>query len=232
MPERSQRALLFDFGGTLDADGLRWSVRFHAAYASLGGVLGTEAFEVIFRASDRALLDVPGITTLGLRAMIVAQSALLRRMVPDGDTVDFDAVADRVYRDAVKMADRNRPILDGLASTDEFRLGVVSNFTGNLEHCLAELDLLRFFDVVTDSAVFGAAKPDLAPFRATLSALGVEPANAWMIGDNFDADIRPARRLSMRGCWLTTPDREAPADCAPDARIAHLSELPAVVCTG
>lgn len=231
MVERSQRALLFDFGGTLDADGLRWSVRFHAAYAGLGGVLGAEPFEDLFRASDRALLDVPGITTLGLRAMIHAQAALLRAMLPDGETVDLARVAEQVYGDAVRTADRNRPILDRLAGGG-FRLGIVSNFTGNLEHCLAELDLLRFFDVVTDSGVFGASKPDPAPFQATLAALGVEPADAWMIGDNFEADIRPARRLAMRGCWLTTPDRVAPADCPPDARIAHLSELPAVVCTG
>lgn len=47
--------VLFDFGGTLDADGARWSVRFHSAYRAAGGVEPFAAFEAAFRASDRAL---------------------------------------------------------------------------------------------------------------------------------------------------------------------------------
>ena len=58
------RALLFDFGGTLDADGLRWSVRFHAAYVAGAGRVGADEFEPIFRASDQALAAWPGIEGL------------------------------------------------------------------------------------------------------------------------------------------------------------------------
>jgi len=44
--------VLFDFGGTLDADGDRWAVRFHSAYAAAGGRLTFAAFEPLFRKSD------------------------------------------------------------------------------------------------------------------------------------------------------------------------------------
>src|SRR6185437_14152952 len=67
------RFLLFDFGGTLDADGVRWCERFHDAYRRAGGALDLAAFEPVFRASDRRLAGVPGIRTAGLRAMIEAQ---------------------------------------------------------------------------------------------------------------------------------------------------------------
>ena len=38
--------VLFDFGGTLDADGSRWSVRFHSAYRAAGGKQTFAAFDV------------------------------------------------------------------------------------------------------------------------------------------------------------------------------------------
>jgi putative hydrolase of the HAD superfamily len=223
------RALLFDFGGTLDADGLRWSVRFHAAYAAGAGRVGAADFEDIFRASDRALNAWPGIERLGFRAMLDAQTTVLAPMLVDGDAIDWDAVATHVHADAVRVADRNRPMLRALAR--EFRLGVVSNFTGNLVYCLAELDLLDSFEHVTDSAVLGISKPDPTVFLITLDRLMVDASRAWIIGDNFEADIRPARPLGMRSCWLTPPERQAPADGAFDARIATLTDLPGVLRT-
>ena len=223
------RAVLFDFGGTLDADGLRWSARFHAAYRELGGSMSFGNFEAVFRASDRALETLPDIRRLGFRAMIDAQAQLLQEMVPDGATIDFTEVADRFHRDAVRTTERNARLLTSLAR--QYRLGIVSNFTGNLSRCLAELGLTNYFQTVSDSGVLGTAKPDPEIFNTTLAALDVEAHEAWIVGDNFDADIRPARTLGLSTCWLTGPERETPSDCAPTARIASLTELPEVVCT-
>ncbi len=221
--------MLFDFGGTLDADGLRWSTRFHAAYRAAGGALGFDDFDGIFRASDRALEQVPTIRVLGFRAMIETQAEILRATVPDAGHVDFAEVADRFHGDAVRTVGRNRAVLGALA--DRFVLGVISNFTGNLSLCLDELGLASYFDTVTDSAVIGIAKPDPMVFHATLAALDVEPPEAWIVGDNVEADIRPARSLGLSTCWLSARDCVAPADCAPTARISALTELPEVVCT-
>jgi FMN phosphatase YigB (HAD superfamily) len=223
------RAVLFDFGGTLDADGLRWSTRFYAAYRDLGGCLPFGNFETVFRASDRALEKLPDIRRLGFRAMIDAQAQLLQEMVPDGATIDFTEVADRFHRDAVNTTARNARVLSSLAG--RYRLGIVSNFTGNLSRCLAELGLTTYFQAVSDSGVLGTAKPDPEIFHTTLAALDVEPREAWIVGDNLDADIRPALTLGLSTCWLTEPERETPGDCAPTARIASLTELPEVVCT-
>jgi putative hydrolase of the HAD superfamily len=221
--------VLFDFGGTLDADGLRWSARFHAAYRELGGSMSFGNFEAVFRASDRALETLPDIRRLGFRAMIDAQAQLLQEMVPDGVTIDFTEVADRFHRDAVRTTERNARLLTSLAR--QYRLGIVSNFTGNLSRCLAELGLTNYFHTVSDSGVLGTAKPDPEIFNTTLAALDVEAHEAWIVGDNFDADIRPARTLGLSTCWLTGPERETPNDCAPTARIASLTELPEVMCT-
>lgn len=223
------RAILFDFGGTLDADGLRWSASFHSAYRGLGGGLPFGNFDSVFRASDRALEKLPEIRHLGFRAMIETQAQLLQEMVPDGATVDFTAVADRFHRDAVRTTERNVRVLSSLAA--HYRLGIVSNFTGNLSRCLAELGLTSYFQTVSDSGVLGTSKPHPEIFETTLAALEVEPREAWIVGDNFDADIRPARTLGLSTCWLTEMDRETPDDCAPTARITSLTELPEVLCT-
>lgn len=220
-------AVLFDFGGTLDADGVRWSIRFHAAYASGGGRLGIEAFDPLFSLSDRRLETHTGIRALGLRGMIEAQVAILCTLLPDGSEMDLHGITDRVHSGTLAVIARNRPILAALRT--RYRLGVVSNFTGNLVPCLEEVAMADLFDVVTDSGVLGATKPDLLPFTTTLDALGVPPTRAWMVGDNFQADIRPAQRLGMRTVWLAPADRALPAGDPPTARIASLADLPAAL---
>jgi len=123
---------------------------------------------------------------------------------------------------------RNRPILERLAR--RYRLGVVSNFTGNLRPCLEELGLARFFAVLSDSAVLGWSKPDPRIFAHTLATLQALPQRAWMVGDNFEADIRGAAGLGLRTCWLAPADRAPPEDeLVPTARISRLPDVERVL---
>jgi putative hydrolase of the HAD superfamily len=219
----SRPAVLFDFGGTLDADGLHWAARFYAAYRTAGGSTEFAAFETLFKVSDRALERLPQIRTLGFQAMIETQARLVCDLLPDGSTVDPGRLAARFHADAVATVQRNRPLLERLGQI--YHLGVVSNFTGNLERCLAELELSSSFAVVADSAVVGVAKPDRRIFAETLARLGTPAAQAWMVGDNFEMDIRPAAALGMRTCWVAPAERRVPAGLAPSGRVAHLLEL-------
>lgn len=216
--------LLFDFGGTLDADGDRWAVRFHHAYAQAGGHLGFAAFEPLFRETDRRLEADPAVRGMGFRAMVGAQTELLRELMPDTRAVAWDAAAERFRQESVAAVTQNRDILERLAL--DYRLGVVSNFTGNLDRCLAELGLAPLFAVIADSMVVGCSKPDPRLFLHALAALGAKPAAAWMVGDNFEADIRPAAALGLATCWLTSPARDAPTAGVATHRIARLADLP------
>ncbi len=225
-----ESVVLFDFGGTLDADGLRWSVRFHARYRAAGGTLDLATFEPLFQRSDEMLAALPGIRSLEYRATVDAQARLLGRLLPDARAVSLGALAEAFYREARATIERNRPLLERLAA--RHRLGLISNFTGNLAPCLEELDLVRFFDVVLDSALEGIEKPEAGLFTRALGALGVLPADAWMVGDNFEADIRPALGLGMRACWLTPAHLAAPPGGDASARIACLLDLVRVLETG
>ncbi len=220
------QAVLFDFGGTLDADGVRWAVRFHEAYLAEGGRLGLEGFESIFKESDRALEAAHSTRQMGFQVMVETQTGLVVQGCPDGDRVDARRIAARFCTGAIETVDRNRPVLERLSQ--RCRLGVVSNFTGNLDRCLTELGLSDLFGVVADSTVIGVAKPDPRIFTQALTALGATAGDSWMVGDNFETDIRPARALGLHTCWLTTADRSPPAETSPTARIARLTDLEAV----
>jgi HAD superfamily hydrolase (TIGR01549 family) len=204
-----------------------WSPRFHAAYCAVGGGLDVAAFDSFFKASDEALARLPGIRALGFRAAIEAQARLVVGLVPDH--VDSDALAHRLHADALKTVARNIPVLERL--NRRFRLGVVSNFTGNLRPCLEELGLARFFAVLSDSALLGWSKPDSRIFAHTLAALRTSPQRAWMVGDNFEADIRGAAGLGIHTCWLAPSDRTAPpgTELVPTARINRLPDLERVL---
>ena len=221
--------VLFDFGGTLDADGIHWAPRFYAAYRTVGGSEPYDAFERIFKASDRTLEGFPRVRQLGFRGLIDEQARLLADTLPDGGALDAPRMATLFHAEALATVARNRPILQHLASL--YTLGVVSNFTGNLEPCLAELGLRARFRAVVDSTVVGFSKPDARIFGVALEQLGATAGQAWMVGDNFETDVRPAAALGMRTCWLTPGDRTAPAGPAPTARIASLCDLEDALCT-
>jgi putative hydrolase of the HAD superfamily len=203
---------------------VHWSPRFHAAYRAAGGALGYAAFEPLYKRADETLARTPDIGRFGFRRMIETQTRLLLELVPDRAAVDAGRMTEQFHAEARAIATRNQALLERLAR--RYRLGIVSNFTGNLTHCLDELGLARLFTAVSDSAVVGAAKPDPRIFRETLSALGGAPAErAWMVGDNFEADIGGAAGLGIRTCWLAPPDREQPPGPDPTARIARLPEI-------
>jgi HAD superfamily hydrolase (TIGR01549 family) len=221
----SPNVLLFDFGGTLDADGLPWARRFHTAYVDAGGTLDFAAFEPMYQSSDVALAALPEIRRLGFRATIEAQVRCLLPLLPDQARLARQAerLVAAVHQPAVRIVARNRPILERLQQ--DYRLGIISNFTGNLEPCLDELGLSPLFAVASDSTILGIEKPDPRIFHATLDALSASPGEAWMVGDNFEADIRPALRLGLRACWMAPPERRAAADAPLHARIATLPEF-------
>lgn len=231
--------VLFDFGGTLDADGARWSVRFHAAYAAAGGREPFSVFEEAFGASDRALIRVAGIGSLGFRAMVDLQAALVLARLPDGPTLSRERIVEDFHTRSLAVIRRNQGLLARLQRS--YRLAVVSNFSGNLGPCLEELDLMQYFSAVADSARVGVTKPDPRLFRHALESLGrraegggrenVNGETVWMVGDNFEADIRPAASLGMQTAWLAPPVARSPDSHLPTVRLTTLTELAEVLGT-
>ncbi len=103
-----------------------------------------------------------------------------------------------------------------------YRLASITN--GNVE--VTRLPLGRHFPVAVAAGELLAPKPDPRPFLLAMSRLGVHPARALHVGDSWEEDALPARRLGMRAAWIGPDDRPMPQGIH---RLAHVRELPELI---
>jgi phosphoglycolate phosphatase len=83
---------------------------------------------------------------------------------------------------------------------DGAALAVVSNKPERfVRQVMAGLGLVDPFRVVVGGDTLGVAKPDPAPVRHAIAALGVPPARCILIGDG-PLDVRAARAAGVPGC--------------------------------
>src|SRR5262249_5312958 len=108
-----------------------------------------------------------------------------------------------------------------------YRIGIVSNFYGNLQAVLDETGLAPSIEVAVDSTRVGCKKPDPRIFRTALDALEASPEQAVFAGDSPTRDMHGARAMGMRHGWLRPAD--APGNGAPccpsDPVIRRLADL-------
>jgi len=218
------RAVLLDFGGTLDADGVTWKDRMRGLYAEAGLSVPAPAFDRAFYAADDALVGrVPA--SLGLAGTARRLTAGLHEalgLAPDARAED---IAQRFAREALARARSRARLLTRLAG--RYRLAIVSNFYGNLVAVCEEAGLRECMGAILDSETVGCAKPDPQIFRAALDALQVAPAEALFVGDSLPRDMRGARAVGMPHLWLA-PAGGAP--CCPDDRVVTtLDEIEALL---
>jgi len=235
-------ALLFDFGGTLDADGVAWKERFHAHYRAEGLDMPAETFAPIFYAADDRLVGElaleAGLSETAHRLAASIEGELACRGSGDAGAHHThhrgergQRVAARFLADASAALARNRGVLEALVR--RYRLGVVANFYGNLEAVCREAGLAPLFTAIADSRRIGAEKPDPAIFRAALAPLGATPEKTLLIGDSLPRDREGARRVGMGFVWIATPEVQAaerrragvPLAHAAIARLGELEEI-------
>jgi FMN phosphatase YigB (HAD superfamily) len=222
MNRPAPRAILFDFGGTLDSDGVPWKERFYPLYREAGIKWDLPRFERLFRESDDSLTEEK-LDEVGYEAMLLEQ---VSRVLRNGDRFDAPLarrISARFYSDSVRCLNRNRPLLQRLSK--RYQLGIVSNFYGNLRFLCEEIGYDKVFVAVIDSARLGIAKPSLGIFQAALDRLGCAPEQAIFVGDNPVRDMGAARSLAMPHVWLNTIHPERKPCCDGDPVIRSLTEL-------
>jgi HAD superfamily hydrolase (TIGR01549 family) len=228
--QASRRVLLFDFGGTLDADGIPWKERVFRLFRGEGLVTATDVFDPAFYAADDALIGaVP--PTLSFEATVneLCQGIARRLESPVTDGI-AGRLAARFLADSSAHLRANGPLLGRLA--ERYRLGVVSNFYGNLARVCEDTGIDRYFDVLVDSACVGHRKPEPAIFHHALDALGVAPEAALFVGDSLHRDMAGARRVGIPHIWLTPDASARPPDdvcCPGDRTVRSLQELEGLV---
>jgi HAD superfamily hydrolase (TIGR01549 family) len=114
------------------------------------------------------------------------------------------------------------PVLDELRAA-QLRIGLVSNGIRDLAQFVTHhrLDV----DAIVDSRTHGRVKPHPTIFQAALERLGVDAAEAAMVGDSLEEDIEGARALGMRAILIDRDERHAEVE----ERLTDLYGLPAAL---
>jgi putative hydrolase of the HAD superfamily len=118
-----------------------------------------------------------------------------------------------------------RTVLDSLRGRQ--RLGLLTNGAPQIQRGkIATLDLGRYFETVVVSAEVNSGKPEAWVFEVTLKRLGIQAADAVMVGDSLEKDIAGAAGVGLRSIWVNRRGETLSGQPRPDAVITNLAELP------
>ena len=108
------------------------------------------------------------------------------------------------------------------------KLALVTNGEAELQRAkISRFDLARRFDHVQIEGEHGFGKPEERAYQHAMEALGVRPAETWMVGDNLEWEVVAPQRLGIFAVWHDHAGRGLPDNTTaqPDLIIRTLSEL-------
>ena len=113
-----------------------------------------------------------------------------------------------------------------------YRMGLISNAGDDqdVQQLARRFEIDQYFDFILTSAACSYRKPHPRIFEIALSNWYFLPAEAVMVGDNLDADVRGAQSVGLYAIWLSRRAGqriEEQLPIQPDASISTLWELPA-----
>jgi putative hydrolase of the HAD superfamily len=181
-----------------------------------------------FYTADQLCYNAPDVVSMGLRSLMKHHVRLQFAALNLKDLAKEEEIAERFCVQTECTLERNAQLLKRLKPV--YRLGVISNFYGNVATLCREAALADSLDLIIDSARVGVSKPDPEIFRIALSKLDLAPAQAIFIGDSYERDIAPARQLGMKTIWLKGPNPRIPGNAErADFEILSLMELGSIV---
>ncbi len=217
------RALLFDFGGTLDGNGIHWRDRTYRFIQQEYPEIDRKTFDQVDRVSVDRLIASGRAPKLTLRETMDAIATGTYDALGLGSDVK-DRYVDFFCEGAKEFLDRNRRWLATLR--ERYQLGVISNNFGNTQGWCDEYHLTPLFDVVIDSTVVGVSKPEAGIFHTALSGLSVSPEETIYVGDTYSQDMVGAKSMGMWTAWLVgEEEKECPDTSIVDVQLAEIQEL-------
>lgn len=202
------KGIIFDYGGTIDSHGYHWSEVIYDGYKAAGLDVAKDEFRQSYVFAERALAKkryiFPQHNFLDLMRIKIAVELedLVARKVIDPAVVEemTERIARYCYERARASVNDVRSVITDLAAV--YPLVLVSNFYGNVESVLRDMDIRQYFNGVIESAVVGVRKPDPRIFMLGVVALGLRPEEVLVVGDSFRKDIEPALSIGCRVAWL------------------------------
>ena len=241
---RDIRALIFDFGGTLDGNGIHWLERTYQFIHARHPEITREAFDVADKATitefflgdpshewsyqDGSMLPIGAVASehaarCALRETADAIAVGIYKRLGLSEQMK-DEYVDWFCAGAAEHLENNRRWLETLHGT--YKLAVISNNFGNTRGWCDEYGLTPLLETIIDSTVLGIAKPDARIFEAALSELDVAPAHAIYVGDSYAADMVGGKNAGLWTAWFVGNQvKTCPDPSMVDVQLSHLHEL-------
>ena len=232
------KALLFDYGGTLDTNGHHWFEVLWEAYLSEDIQASKEQLREAYIYGERTLEKKPLICSDHnfldiLRIKCHLQTDFMLRNGYLLSQTEAERLAEAVANSCYQTARRNTASTHKMlaAFKKKYKLALVSNFYGNLSTVLRDFGLYGYFDKIVESAHVSHRKPDPQIFRMAVDDLELECDECIVIGDSYTNDILPAQSIGCATIWLKGKgwnDKNQLDDNAVDNCIAvinHFNEL-------
>ena len=235
----SIKGIIFDYGGTIDTDGIHWGELIGEEYDKAGIGIGRELYREAYVHGERSLAKSPIIEPTDtfhtlLKKKITLQFEYLSQQ--DSQLMltqeQADKIADACYARVNEALALTRGIVQKLA--ERYPMVLVTNFYGNMPVVLEEFGLTKYFNSIIESSVVGLRKPDPSLFALGVKALGVETDEIVVIGDSYRKDIYPSSTLGCRTVWLKKicwEEEPIVEGYAPTATIESLAQLPDIINT-
>ena len=231
------KGVIFDYGGTIDTNGIHWGEVIAEQYRLAGIELERELYRNAYVHGERSLAKAPVISpqdtfhTL-LRKKISIQFEYLKEQTQSGQFTDENAekIADGCYSKVKETLETSRGIIASFAK--KFPMVLVTNFYGNMPVVLNEFGLEDFFKCIVESSVVGIRKPDPALFAMGVEALHIAAEEIVVIGDSYRKDIYPALTLGCKTVWLKNlcwEEEPIIEGYAPTAIINDIAQLPDII---
>jgi putative hydrolase of the HAD superfamily len=222
------QAILFDFGGTLDNDGVHWFVRMHTLLNQMGFTMDYAEFDKQADVAAHHLATLPDTARLTMEQMVAELLGCIQKQWQQSGLnhhADWNVstVAELFVQEAYGYLTRNRELLARLVQ--RFRLGCISNNWGNTAGWCAQFEFAPLFETIIDSTVVGVSKPKPKIFHAALEAMGLPADVCVYVGDHFDCDIVGAHQVGMKTVWVNDGSKVCPDPSIVDYEIRSLTEL-------
>ena len=237
------KAILFDYGATLDTFGQHWGMVIWHAYEHLDIPVTEAQYREAYVYGERTLGNKEIIRKTDtflttLKVKIDLQFDFLRESgawlpEPVERAEKHDALVEYLYSGLQRNMEHTRQVLSQLREKG-IPMVLVSNFYGNVETVLEEMQIRDFFCDVIESAQVGIRKPDPRLYALGVEALRknvlpqqIQESDILVVGDSISKDILPAKSLGCKTAWFKGEGwKKEPVDeTTPDFVIRDLQEL-------
>jgi HAD superfamily hydrolase (TIGR01509 family) len=212
------KAVLFDFGGTIDSDGIPWKERFYPLYKNEGFHWSEKEYSKYFYSSDDYWTEKQ-LNRVSYSETLIKQVSLLLKNADAYEKALAKKIAKQFLSDSIKTIKRNLPLIRELHK--KYRLGIVSNFYGNLPFIFQEIGLTHYFGAIIDSSNVGVIKPDPKIFKAALDKLNVSANESVFIGDSLKRDMTGAKMMGMKHIWVKNKEMNVGKPCCKEDLVIH-----------